>query len=130
MVPEAWCSTATDTLIKASSTEPSSSQFPCGRLLAYESLPEELDPRLLEASKQVMFQGNPARLHYEETMPDSERVFASPHFTYRLIFERSRTWYTLAYCGNRDMDEVPPIVMQYFATFRIEPKKNVDRREH
>jgi len=73
-------------------------------------------PSVLDDCRKTDFQGEPAFVKI-----DTERGFDDPSsFHCVFYFQRSGAWYQLGYVGLLYQEELPPMVQQYFDTFRIE----------
>ena len=70
----------------------------------------------LSGYRQTVFQGLPA---YERvsTQP-GEFLERAPHFHYALMFRRAGAWFELHDSLSGDLKSLPPIIRQYFNTFR------------
>ncbi len=87
---------------------------------AVERRPEEQPPDLADF-KPTMFQGKAA---YERistypgngAFPDRR----PPRFIDLLAFQRDGAWYRLIYWVADDRNALPPIILRYFNTFRLE----------
>ena len=67
----------------------------------------------------ITFQGNPA--YYDSSIKPSGKMFRGATYDYNLFFERHGEWYCIGYTTNRRLKEFPPpIIIEYFNTFRIE----------
>ncbi len=71
----------------------------------------------LSDCRETTFQGLPAFFQVE-TRPGT--FDDPPQFWYSLFFQRSGDWYNLNYVGLLHQEELPPVVQQYFDTFRVE----------
>ncbi len=71
--------------------------------------------------KPTVFQGKAAHERIS-TYPGNGDVVdpRPPLFTYVLIFQRDGAWYKMIYFVPDDRDSLPPIMLRYFNTFRVD----------
>ncbi|MBN2293219.1 MAG: hypothetical protein JXM70_12385 [Pirellulales bacterium] len=113
VVPKTWHSSAGE-MIWSQSAKPSSSSYPLGMILVWETSLDEFSEEIKTAEK-ITFQGSAANLMTNKNPRDTGAGF-------QIVFQRSNKWYTAVYSTNRGVDKLPPVVMEYFETFRIDEK--------
>ena len=124
--PERWSTSNELEIWSRSATDVASSSYPLGRIYARGTPFVPKEESEIKRLPTMDFQGSIA--HYETEIIPSRKMLGPSGYFFALYFERDGKFYQLSYVVNQKMKEFPPpIILEYFNTFRVE---NEDENEH
>jgi hypothetical protein len=118
--PSDWFTTMGFYITLSSHRNISNSSQALGRMFIKGDISlEQEDIEKIQTLPTITFQNTIAYVKNEVIVP--RKMFGSSGYYYEISFERNKKWYFLSYLTNRKQKQFPPpIILEYFNTFRLE----------